>query len=209
MQRQSITQAEVESMLKAEPLPLHRLYMEALWYSGGRATETLQLLPEHVGDKYLVLDNLKQHTTYTDPATHVQKAIKGQRSRLKQVFVPAFFCTELQEWIEGNGVKRGKYIFSHDGGETHWLVESSWRIVTSAARRAGVMKVNRYGKIVPAWPHTFRHGNAEMLYAMSGNLLFVKQQLGHSKITTTEVYLDVTREQKEGYVEGVARLSGT
>ena len=55
-------------------------------------------------------------------------------------------------------------------------------MVKRVARKAGVSEVERVS------PHALRHTFARNLYAETGNLLMVQKALGHSYVSTTQIY---------------------
>ncbi|MBI2898983.1 MAG: tyrosine-type recombinase/integrase [Planctomycetes bacterium] len=65
--------------------------------------------------------------------------------------------------------------------------ETLWRVVRRAARRAGL-------KDVPH-PHTLRHSFATHLVQNGADLRYVQEMLGHSKISTTQIYTHVDHER--------------
>lgn len=57
--------------------------------------------------------------------------------------------------------------------------------------------------------HDARHTNATMLYKASGNnLRLVQKQLGHSRITTTQVYADVMPDEARASMSAMEQMAG-
>jgi integrase/recombinase XerC len=65
----------------------------------------------------------------------------------------------------------------------------------------------RWKKLVPDMPlHAARHSAGTMMFTATGNLRLVQRQLGHSKITTTQIYADCLPSTMAAGVEQTERL---
>lgn len=199
MQLQAVTIDEVRAILALTDNPHHHLLIEMFWITGGRCSEVLLLKPKQVGDSFIVMKNLKQRTKVTVNGT--VKVLKPHNAE-KQVSVPLQFIGRLADYIKEYGVTPNQFVFSGlaDRSRPYSRIHI-YRIIKNACERASVLKVNRYGKIVPAWPHCFRHGNATRLYEISHDIMLVKEQLGHARVDTTQIYIEVNRESKQRSVE--------
>lgn len=62
--------------------------------------------------------------------------------------------------------------------------QSAWQILKNSARRAGIQK--------DISPHTLRHSYASHLLEGGADVRVVQELLGHSSVTTTQIYTHVT-----------------
>jgi integrase/recombinase XerD len=93
----------------------------------------------------------------------------------------------LREYLGGDrGESDCEYVFvSSKGGRL--VRESIWRILQKHARHADVR-----GRV---YPHALRHSFATHLVEGGADLRYVQEMLGHSKISTTQVYTQVDRKR--------------
>ncbi len=148
--------------------------LEMLFSTGLRVSELASLKRDTV--------NLEQN----------EFTVRGKGDKPRVVFLSA----EAKRWLKEYLSKRGDvnpYLFvSHDraGGERNYdgglTPRSVERIVEHYARAAGITK-----RITP---HTMRHTFATDLLRNGADIRSVQTMLGHSSITTTQIYTHITDE---------------
>ena len=173
-----MTEQEVETLLGApdtdQPGGLRdRAMIEVMYATGLRVTELVSLETGQV--------NLE--------AGYLRTRGKGSKERL----VP--LGDEARDWVRrytaevrGLFVKEGRsrYLFlNRQGGKLSR--QYFWRRLGQYAVQAGLKR-----KISP---HTLRHSFATHLLTHGADLRAVQMMLGHSDISTTEIYTHVTRER--------------
>jgi integrase/recombinase XerD len=175
---QSLTEDEVEALLAApnvtEPLGHRDLAMlEVLYATGVRVSELITLRMTQL--------NLNQG---------VLRIIgKGDRERL----IP--LGDEAQDWLRefigGPRVeilleRQTDFLFPTRRGD-RMTRQAFWHIIKRYARKAGVTK--------KLSPHTVRHAFATHLLNNGADLRVVQLLLGHSDVSTTQIYTHVARER--------------
>ncbi len=175
---QSLSEEEVDSLLAApvvsDPLGHRdRAMLELLYATGVRVSELINLKLSQV--------NLNQG---------VLRIIgKGDRERL----IP--LGDEAQDWlkefIEGPRVeilleRQTEYLFPTRRGD-RMTRQAFWHIIKRYAKKAGI------GKKLS--PHTVRHAFATHLLNNGADLRVVQLLLGHSDVSTTQIYTHVARER--------------
>lgn len=93
----------------------------------------------------------------------------------------------VRDYIAGDRGDTGcEFVFvSSKGGRL--VRESIWRILQKHARHAALR-----GRV---YPHALRHSFATHLVEGGADLRYVQEMLGHSKISTTQVYTQVDRKR--------------
>jgi integrase/recombinase XerD len=175
---QSLTEEEVESLLAAPSVgdPLghrDRTMLEVLYATGVRVSELINLKLSQI--------NLNQG---------VLRIIgKGDRERL----IP--MGDEAQDWlrefISGPRIeilleRQTDYLFPTRRGD-RMTRQAFWHIIKRYAKKAGVSK--------KLSPHTLRHAFATHLLNNGADLRVVQLLLGHSDVSTTQIYTHVARER--------------
>ena len=151
-----------------------RAILELLFSSGLRVSELVGLDREHI--------NLKRREFMVRG--------KGQKDR------PVFISPEAAKWIEHYLSKRedttkplfirysGRKTVDLSGNFHRLTVRSVQRMVSRYALLAGITK--------HVSPHTLRHSFATDLLMNGADLRSVQAMLGHSNISTTQIYTHVT-----------------
>jgi len=174
----TLTEAQVEALLGAPdvatPLGLRdRTMLELMYASGLRVTELVTLKTVEVGLNEGVVRVLG----------------KGAKERL----IP--FGEEAHAWIErylresrpallGARTADALFVTARAEGMTR---QQFWHIIKRHALTAGVH--------APLSPHTLRHAFATHLLNHGADLRVVQLLLGHSDISTTQIYTHVARER--------------
>ena len=173
-----MSQAQVEALLAApdDDNPLgqrDRAMLEVLYATGLRVSELVSLKHQQV--------NLNQGV--------VRISGKGNRERLVPLGGEAI--ERINEFMAGPrdailGQKTTDYLFPTRRGD-RMTRQSFWHIIKRYARLAKIDK--------PLSPHTLRHAFATHLLNHGADLRVVQMLLGHSDLSTTQIYTHVARER--------------
>ncbi|MES2016012.1 MAG: site-specific tyrosine recombinase XerD [Pseudomonadota bacterium] len=174
----TLSETQVESLLAAPdvatPLGLReRTMLELMYASGLRVSElvTLKLLELSLNDGVLRITG------------------KGSKTRL----VP--FGQEARRWIERYLIEARGVILDGQVDDALFVTgrgaamtrQMFWVIIKKHAAKAGIT--------APLSPHTLRHAFATHLLNHGADLRVVQLLLGHSDISTTQIYTHVARER--------------
>ncbi len=174
----SLTEEEVEALLAApvvsDPLGHRdRTMLEVLYATGLRVTELVSLTLGQV--------NLNQGV--------LRIVGKGGRERLIPMGEEA--CAWVQQFLRG---PRGEILLERQTDSLfptrrgdRMTRQAFWHIIKRYARKAGVEK--------DLSPHTLRHAFATHLLNHGADLRVVQMLLGHSDLSTTQIYTHVARER--------------
>jgi len=174
----SLTEEEVEALLGAPAVgdPLghrDRTMLEVLYATGLRVSELVNLKLAQV--------NLNQGV--------LRIVGKGDRERLIPLGEEA--VQWVQQFLHGPRVeilleRQTDFLFPTRRGD-RMTRQAFWHIIKRYARKAGVQK--------ELSPHTLRHAFATHLLNHGADLRVVQMLLGHSDLSTTQIYTHVARER--------------
>ncbi len=172
----SLTEAEVEALLAAPTVadPLghrDRTMLEVLYATGLRVTELVNLKHSQVNANQGVIRILG----------------KGNRERLIPLGEEA--VRWLADFVRGPRTeilleRQTDYLFPTRRGD-RMTRQAFWHIIKRYAKKAGVEK--------ELSPHTLRHAFATHLLNRGADLRVVQMLLGHSDLSTTQIYTHVAR----------------
>jgi site-specific recombinase XerD len=157
--------SEVKALFSSCKLLKHRLIIGLCYGCGLRSSEVQHLEPSHIDLERKML--------------HVHQG-KGSKDRC--VPLGELLCRGIARYLDNHVPV--KYMFEYKTGEA-MTRNAIWWIVKNAARQAGITK--------DIYPHTLRHSFATHLLENDVNVVHIKDLLGHKRIETTLVYLQVAR----------------
>jgi integrase/recombinase XerD len=120
---------------------------------------------------------------------------KGNKERLVPLSEPAKIA--VNRWVEmrkKTGGGNSKWLFPADSDSGHLARQVFARDLKSLAAKAGI-SASRIS------PHVLRHAFASHLLQNGADLRIVQQLLGHSDISTTQIYTHVLEERLRQLVE--------
>lgn len=172
---------EIERLLDGIPLNdetglRDRAIVELLFSSGLRVSELVNLDRDHVNTK------------------RREFMVRGKGQKDRPVFIGEAAAARVDDYLSARidnlpplFLSYSRNNISSTGGDYRRLTSRSvQRIISKYARLAGITK--------HVSPHTMRHSFATDLLMNGADIRSVQSMLGHSSITTTQVYTHVTDE---------------
>ena len=190
----TLTLEEVDALLKVANTQgnteferaRNRCLMELLYASGMRISELMSLPVATVRGK---------------PKMILIKG-KGGKERLVPLSPPAIdalvqwlkFRDEKEELSFKAGLKRSNFLFPSNSKNGYLTRNWFFNKIKSWATEAGVKSEN-------VSPHTIRHAFATHLLSNGADLRVIQTLLGHSDITTTEIYTHIVNDKLKSTLE--------
>jgi len=150
-----------------------RAILELLYSAGVRVSEIVQL---NLSDLDLDSEEIR---------------VFGKGAKERVVLIGRYAITAIKTYIQNARIKllcknRSKALFLGERG-TRLTQRSIERMIKAAAKKCGLLK-----KVTP---HTIRHTFATHLLSHGADLRTVQELLGHTSLSTTQVYTHVTKEK--------------
>ena len=187
----ALTISEVEDLINANGDDVagirNRALIEILYATGARVSEIVQLDVSDVGR--------------SDSSVTVKVRGKGGKERL--VPVGTFAQRALDQYLTRsrpslNRKLTEKALFLNENRGSRLSRQSAWQIVLDSAKRSGLTRAIS--------PHALRHSFATHLLDGGADIRVVQELLGHSSVTTTQIYTLVTIDKiRESYANAHPR----
>ncbi|MBN1941389.1 MAG: tyrosine-type recombinase/integrase [Candidatus Diapherotrites archaeon] len=160
-----LTKKEVKALIKATKKKRNRLIIEFLYSSGVRVSEATKIQKEDL--------NFKERTARI-------RAGKGDKDRT--VLLSKDWVQKFKKYLAKRKTK-SQYVFAKKNGKP-LSVDAIQRLVKKSAEKAGIQK--------HVTPHTLRHSHATHLLESGVNIRTIQELLGHSSLSTTQIYTHVS-----------------
>lgn len=174
-----LTKEEVRNLIKATQSRRDRLIVEFLYSSGCRVSECVKLQTENM--------NFKERTASI-------RGGKGNKDRT--VILSKEWLKKIRTYLDRKKSKT-PFVFSKKNGKP-LSSDTIQRIVKEAAKKAGVEK--------RVTPHTLRHSYATHLLEAGENIRKIQVLLGHSDLSTTQIYTKVSAKELKKVKSPLDRL---
>ncbi len=161
---------------KPEVVARDEAILETLFSTGLRVGELVSLNRDHI--------NLKRG----------EFSIRGKGQKDRVVFLSSSAIGAISAYLK---IRKDNFspLFIHYGGVKDEKNDDYMRLTTRSVQRL----VSKYAKIAgitkKVTPHMLRHSFATDLLQAGADLRSVQEMLGHSSITTTQMYTHVTNQQ--------------
>lgn len=160
-----LSREEVKKLLKASHFGRNRLILEFLYSTGTRVSEAAKLK----------LDDL-------DLGNNMCKVVGGKGNKDRVIVLSQKWISNLKRYVKRKKIP-SPYVFSKKNGKSI-STDAIERMVREAAKKAQISK--------RVTPHVLRHAFATHLLENGENIRVVQSLLGHSSLSTTQIYTHVT-----------------
>ncbi|MEK6820045.1 MAG: site-specific tyrosine recombinase/integron integrase [Nanoarchaeota archaeon] len=161
-----LTKDEIKKLFNSLENKKSKLIVSMMYACGMRVSEIL---------------NLKISDFDFDNKTGNIRQAKGKKDRFFNI--PAFLAKDLKKQAEEQ--KNSNQVFLFTGPKGALSSRNIQKIVALASKKAGIEK--------DVHPHTLRHSFATHLLESGTDIRYIQSLLGHSSISTTELYTHISR----------------
>jgi len=180
-----------------------RALVELLYATGGRVSEIINLTLADIS-KLGSIESLSSETQTSESESTGVTSIRlfGKGNKYRLVPVGRFAQEALDQYLVRlrpslAKERRVDAVFLNNHG-SRLSRQSAWNIVQRAANRAGIKS--------EISPHSLRHSFATHLLDGGADIRTVQELLGHSSVTTTQIYTLVTIDKlRESYAQAHPR----
>jgi site-specific recombinase XerD len=176
-----LSQQECRRLFKADDDLRHRLMLITMYSAGLRVSELCHLKPCDIDS-----DRMRIHI----------KQSKNNKDRY--VVLSSLLVVGLRKYYQQ--YKPEGYLFNGNRKGSPITVEGVRFILKQAVKQAGIIK--------PVTLHTLRHSYATHLLEEGLDLFTLKEQMGHSQITTTMTYVHIAQVMPKVAFSPLDRLYG-
>ena len=176
-----LTKEEVKRLLDACKNKKSRLMLSLMYAAGFRVSELVSLKHSDL--------------SFDEKTGHIRQA-KGKKDRIFNI--PNFLLDALKEQAENQKQSGQEFLFS--GAKGRLTERNIQKIVKNTAKKAGIQK--------DVHPHTLRHSFATHLLESGTDIRYIQALLGHSSISTTEIYTHVSSEALKKIASPIDVLMG-
>lgn len=163
---QVLTKDEVKRLFDAANNSKSKLMLKMLYSAGLRVSELVNLKGNDI--------NLQERVGWV-------RLGKGKKDRF--FLIAESIAPELQKYLGKEQAKN--YIFS--AADKPLTTRNIQKIIKKAALKAGIQK--------RVTPHTLRHSYATHLLEAGTDIRIIQELLGHSNLSTTQIYTHVSAEE--------------
>ena len=150
-----------------------KLFYQMLFYTGGRISEILSLKGRSIDLKegVVIIESLK----------------KRKKGIYRVVPIPITYINLLKKYIKSRGVEESEYLWTFSR-------RTASRYIKSIMNEASINGVQASAK-------GLRHSFAIRAIEKNIPLTLIKNWMGHSSITTTEIYLNVVGKEERRFAK--------
>lgn len=166
---------------------------------GIRDLALLSLLYESGCRVQEIIDIKLGNISFINPATIT---VNGKGNKIRVIPISPQVATILKKYCAGHNVSNPQQILFTNNRKEPLTRSGVSYILKKYADSAKKQQPDLFGKNIH--PHVLRHSKAMHLLESGVNLIYIRDFLGHSSVTTTEIYAKSNPEIKRQFLEAAA-----